>query len=243
MTCNRNGRRWLWKGLGQVLLLSLRGAFKAPLRPKLYHGGCSEELDTVYAWVRRQAPTSQMVVVGYSLGANITVKWLAESRHDLSALAGAVVVSNPWNLQACCRHLELSWAGRCYRWAMLQTLRQRGLAAAARFPSSLCARSIARSRTFQDYDNIVTAPIHGFASADDYYRRCSSGQFLDGVRSRLVCLDALDDPFVPPGSIPSTAPDCVRLVRPKHGGHLGFLGPGGRLWMEDFIVDCASRWY
>lgn len=237
------GRRWLWRGLGQVLLLSLRGAFRAPLRPKLYHGGCSEELDTVFAWVRREAPGSQVVVVGLSLGANITVKWLAETGQDLSALAGAVVVSNPWNLQACCRHLERSWAGRFYQRAMLHTLRERGLAAAARFPEVLCAQGIAASRTFQAYDDLVTAPIHGFTDALDYYQRCSSWQFLEGVRNRLICLDALDDPFVPEGVIPTKAPDCVRFERPTHGGHLGFLGKWGRLWMEDFVVDRAATWY
>ncbi|MBS2035291.1 alpha/beta hydrolase [bacterium] len=237
------GRRWLWRGLGQVLLLSLRGAFRAPLRPKLYHGGCSEDLDSVYTWLRVQVPASQIVVVGYSLGANITVKWLAETRQDLAALAGAVVVSNPWNLQKCCSHLERSWVGRWYRRAMLHTLRQRGLAAAARFPDSLSAQDIRSSRTFQDYDSRVTAPIHGFSSAEDYYQRCSSWQFLEGVRNRLVCLDALDDPFVPSGSIPTRGPDCVRFERTGHGGHLGFLGSGGRLWMEDFIVECAAGWY
>lgn len=237
------GRRWLWKGLGQVLLLSLRGAYSPPLRPRLYHGGCSEELDTVYAWVRRRAPQSRVVMVGYSLGANILVKWLAESEQNLDGLAGAVTVSNPWDLQACCEHLESSWPGRFYRRVMLQTLRQRGLAAAERFPEALCADSIRRSQTFADYDNVVTARIHGFTDAADYYRQCSSRQFLAGVRSRLVCLDALDDPFLPPGTLPSSAPDCVSFERPAHGGHLGFLGRWGRLWMEDFVVDRASRWY
>lgn len=237
------GRRWLWRGLGQVLLLSLRGAFTPPLRPRLYHGGCTDELDTVYQWVRAQAPHSGIVVVGYSLGANIVVKWLAETQQNLDALAGAISVSNPWDLGACCRHLENSWIGRNYRRAMLHTLRQRGLAAASRFPEALCADGIRRSVTFHDYDNIVTAPIHGFQDAADYYQRCSSKQFLEGVRSRLVCLDAQDDPFLPAGTLPARAPDNVRFERPAHGGHLGFLGRWGRLWMEDFIVDCASRWY
>ena len=237
------GRRWLWRGLGQVLLLSLRGAYTPPLQPRLYHGGCSDELDTVYDWLRQRAPHSRVVVVGYSLGANILVKWLAESRLNLDALAGAVSVSNPWDLQACCEHLEKNWPGRLYRRAMLHTLRQRGLAAAARFPEALCADSIRRSLTFADYDNVVTARVHGFADAADYYQRSSARQFLTGVRSRLVCLDALDDPFLPPGTLPTSAPGCVRFERPAHGGHLGFLGPRGSLWMEDFIVECAARWY
>lgn len=236
-------RRWLWRGLGKVLLLSLRGAYSPPLRPRLYHGGCSEELDTVYAWLGHQAPHSRVVVVGYSLGANIVVKWLAETAHNLDGLAGAITVSNPWDLQACCEHLEGSRAGRFYRRAMLHTLRQRGLAAADRFPESLCADGIRRSLTFRDYDDIVTARVHGFRDAADYYQKSSSKQFLPGVRSPLVCLDALDDPFLPPGILPTSAPDCVRFERPDHGGHLGFLGPWGRLWMEDFIVDCAARWY
>ncbi len=237
------GRRWLWRGLGQVLLLSLRGAYSPPLRPQLYHGGCSEELDTVYAWIRQQAPNSRVVMVGYSLGANIVVKWLAQTDQNLDGLAGAVTVSNPWDLQACCEHLESNWAGRVYRRIMLRTLRQRGLAAAARFPEALCAQSIRRSLTFRDYDDIVTARVHGFANAEDYYGKSSCKQFLPGVRSPLVCLDAMDDPFLPAGTLPTRAPQSVRFERPAHGGHLGFLGPWGRLWMEDFIVDCAAGWY
>ena len=236
------GRRWLQRGLGQVLLLSLRGAFQPPLLPKLYHGGCAEELDVVYARVRRHAPASRVVMVGYSLGANILVKWLAETAANLSGLAGAVTVSNPWDLQACCSHLETSWQGRAYRRIMLHTLRQRGLAAATRFPDVLSRQAIVASRTFHDYDSAVTAPAHGFADADDYYRRCSSKQFLSGVRAPLVCLDALDDPFVPDGVLPQTAPPSVRLQRTAHGGHLGFLGRGGRLWMEDFIAEQAAGW-
>lgn len=237
------GRRWLWRGLGQVLLLSLRGASEPPLLPKLYHGGCAEELDTVYTWVRQHSPTSRVVMVGYSLGANIVVKWLSETQLNLDSLAGAVVVSNPWDLKACCSHLEASWEGRMYRRIMLQTLRQRGLAAANRFPEALSREAILASRTFHDYDNAVTARVHGFRDADDYYQRSSSKQFLPGVRTPLVCLDALDDPFVPEGVLPQSAPAGVRFERPAHGGHLGFLGRGGRLWMEDFIVDQASGWY
>lgn len=237
------GRHWVWSNLGSVLLISLRGAYRTPLHPRLYHAGCSDELDVVYSWAQNQAAGNQRIVmVGYSLGANIVVKWLAETSQSLSRLAGAVSVSNPWDLQACCEHLEQSWMGRCYRTVMVRTLKQRGSRLARKYPELLCADQITRSRTFRDYDSTVTAPLHGFADVEDYYRRCSSAQYLTGARARLICLDALDDPFVPNHSLPPHAPPGVTFVRPAHGGHLGFVGQRCQLWMEHFICRQASAW-
>jgi predicted alpha/beta-fold hydrolase len=238
------GRHWQWTHLGSVLLVSLRGAFRTPLRPRLYHAGCSEELDAIYLWAQalaRQA-NQKVVMVGFSLGANIVVKWLAETRHILSQLAGAFSLSNPWDLQACCQHLEQSWSGRCYRAVMVRTLKQRGLGLASRYPDRLNSQQIAASRTFLDYDSAVTAPLHGFDSAAEYYRQCSSAQFVGRVQAPLVCLDALDDPFVPNRSLPLQGAPGVRFVRPQHGGHLGFVGLKGQLWMEEFICRSAADW-
>ena len=175
-------------------------------------------------------------------GANIVVKWLAETNLDLSRLAGAVTVSNPWNLGACCEHLEQSPMGRLYRWAMVSTLKKRGLLLAHRYPQLLCPQKIQDCVTFRDYDSQVTAPLHGFSSADQYYAQCSSAQHLNATRQRLVCLDALDDPFVAAGSLPTRPPRSASFVRPEHGGHLGFIGPGGQLWMEKFICEQVREW-
>jgi len=236
------GRRWQFGNLGSVLLFSLRGASRPPLQPHLYHGGCTPELDVVYAWALRHSPNARIVMVGLSLGANLLVKWLAQSAHDMSRLAGAVAISNPWDLKACCDHLEGSFMGRFYRAAMVDTLKKRGLAVAHRYPQLLCARAIQRSVTFFDYDSVVTAPLHGFSDAMQYYDQSSSAAYLGQVTARLTCLEALDDPFVPDHSLPQHAPDSVRFVRPAHGGHLGFIAEGGQLWMEEFVCRQAADW-
>jgi len=234
---------WQRSGLGSVLLFSLPGAFSAPLQPRLYHAGCSGELECAVSWVLPQLPrNSRILVVGYSLGANILVKWLGERGDAPGWLAGAISVSNPWNLKDCCEHLESSPMRRLYRAGMVYTLRQRALRFAQRFPGLLNRREILNCVTFRDYDNRITAPLHGFQDADDYYRQCSSKEYLSAVRGRLLCIDAQDDPFIPPETRPPDAPPSVSWLRPGSGGHLGFVGKGATLWLERYLCQVARDW-
>lgn len=232
------GRAWLQRRLGPVLLFSLRGAHTSPALPRLYHGGSSDDVDDVYGWVCRRS--DKIVMVGLSLGANILVKWLGQYQVHDSKLEMAVSVSNPWDLRGCCEHMETSAWGRFYRAVMVNGLRQRCLRCLQAFPGSLRAEDVKRTRTFFDFDSVVTAPLHGFASAHDYYAQSSASRYLDSVKAPLLCVDALDDPFRHPAALPRTAPPNVELYRTEYGGHLGYLGPACSFWLERFICDRAG---
>jgi uncharacterized protein len=229
------GRAWLKRRLGPVLLFSLRGAHSSPTVPRLYHGGSSDDAQDVYTWAR--ARSRKVVMVGLSLGANILVKWLGQYGIHDQQLELAISVSNPWDLRGCCEHMESSHWGRFYRTLMVKALRQRCLRCLEAFPGSLRAENVLRVRTFYDFDSVVTAPLHGFASAHAYYEESSASRYLDGVKAPLLCVDSLDDPFRHPAALPRTAPANVELYQTAYGGHLGYLGAGCSFWLERFICE------
>ncbi len=133
-------------------------------------------------------------------------------------------------------------ANRIYAWHFLQTLKPKSIAMARRFPGLLDAAAIRRARTMYAFDDVVTAPLHGFAGADDYWRRASSKPWLAHVALPTLVINAQNDPFVPAQSLPRAAEASVDIVleQPRAGGHVGFLiGPfPGRLgWLPCRLLD------
>jgi predicted alpha/beta-fold hydrolase len=185
--------------------------------------------------------------VGYSLGGNVLLKHLGEIGVAVPGLGAAAAVSVPYDLAASAAALERGM-GRLYAWHFLRTMIPKAIGRARRFPGTLNARRIRKCRTLREFDDLVTAPVHGFEGANEYYRRCSSRRFLSAVRVPTMLIQALDDPFVPVDSLPSDSEWRNPALRPcfsPRGGHLGFVGhrgPGGiRFWAEttvaDFIAD------
>lgn len=231
--------RWTCSGLGPALLVSFRGTCAPPEIARMYHGGASDDAADVYLWARERSRS--LFVVGLSLGANIMVKWLGESQLEEENLRLAVSVGNPWDLKACSSLLESTFWGRLYTYGMLRCLRERARRFAERFPGRFCSRQLRSAHTFTLYDSLVTAPLHGFSSLDEYYEKSSSCRHLEQVKTRLLCLDAEDDPFCASTSLPRSAPPNVTLVRTRHGGHLGYIGrPGSVFWLEKFICSCGE---
>jgi len=184
-------------------------------------------------------------VAGFSLGGNVVAKYLGERGDALpAALTGGAVLSVPFDLAASGRALD--GPGRAmwiYRQRFMRRLRRKALAKARRHPGLYDPAAVARATTFTEFDELVTAPVHGFASRADYYARASSGQYLPGVRRPLLCLSAADDPLVPEPSLPvalARGNPAVRLVVTRHGGHTAFvdgspLRPG--FWGERTAAD------
>lgn len=228
------GRIWRKRGLGPVLRLGLRGSEQIPEVPRLYHGGSWEDLEACWNWLGDWGPCS--IWVGLSLGANILVQWLGRSGR---LPAAAVSVCNPWNLRACAEHLETSWWGRNYRRRLVERLKPRALQICRRFPGSMDEQRILNATTFAEYDLAVTVPLHPFTDLNDYYDSASSDQYLEKVRSPLLCLDALDDPLV--NARPRTRQAHIDHELTPLGGHLGFLGSAPLFWMEERIADWAQR--
>lgn len=221
-------------------VIHFRGCSGEPNRlPRAYHSGDSDEVD----WVLRRIAASRaaagrrsaLVAAGVSLGGNVLLKWLGERGTDAGFVAAAAAVSPPQDLHAGAIALSKGF-NRVYTANFLKTLRRKSLAMLDRHPGLFDRARVAASRDFFDFDELVTAPLHGFASAVDYWRRSSCRQFLGGIAVPTLVVNALNDPFLPPSALarPAEASRAVRLEYPAHGGHVGFLrgAPPGRLdWL------------
>jgi len=231
----------------QAFALNFRSCSEEPNRLlRSYHSGETEDLG--FAVQRVLARTAgPLLLCGFSLGGNVLVKWLGEQGADVPRrIAAAAAVSVPFDLAACAASLDgpgaMSWA---YRERFLRTLKKKAIAKASAF-AGLDPAKIAAARTLGEFDEVVTAPVHGFADAADYWRQCSSGPYVSRVRAPLLLVSAIDDPIVPGGGLP---PDrfagnpLVTLEATAQGGHVGFVtGPpwAPRFWAEDRAMKFFS---
>jgi predicted alpha/beta-fold hydrolase len=225
-----------WDGV----VIHFRGCSGEPNRlPRAYHSGDSDEAD----WVLRRLATLRaaagrhgpLFAAGVSLGGNVLLKWLGERGTDAGFVAAAASVSPPQDLHAGAIRLSRGF-NRVYTLNFLATLRRKSLAMLDRYPGLFDRSRVAASRDFFEFDELVTAPLHGFDSAIDYWTRSSCRQFLGGITVPTLVVNALNDPFLPPSALasPAEASAAVRLEYPATGGHVGFLSgaPPGRLdWL------------
>ncbi len=210
-------------------------------RPRLYHSGETSDFDFVVRTLFRREPETPLLAAAASLGGNVLLKWLGENP-DQRMVAAAAAVSTPYDLAAGARHLETR-IGRFYVAGFLKTLRPKAFDVVARFPEAAARIDLdraARSRTFREFDDAATGPLHGFAGAEDYYALSSSIHFLGSIRTPTLCLSSEDDPFLP-GSVllraRAAASGAVILETTGRGGHIGFVaGSGPRFWAEDRVV-------
>jgi predicted alpha/beta-fold hydrolase len=226
----------LARGLA-VAALNFRGCSGAPNRlRRLYHSGDTADLAHAVARLAAERPGRPLAVVGFSLGGNVAAKWFAEGGAALpeEVRAGASV-SAPLDLARCADAIDAGRGlGRIYRERFLRTLRAKAVARLARFPDlPWDAAEVRRCRSFRRYDDLVTAPLHGFGGVEEYYRRASAGPLLGGVRRPLLVLAAEDDPIVPADVWPAArraASAAVVFEVHARGGHVGFVsGPPWRL--------------
>ena len=211
-------------------------------RPRLYHSGETSDLDFLVRLLASREPRARLYAVGASLGGNVLLKWLGENPGQ-KLVAAAAALSTPYDLAAGSRHLETP-IGRLYVHGFLQTLRPKAFEVAARFPEAaalLDIERVKRCRTFWDFDDAATGPLHGFAGAEDYYGRSSSIHFLGRIETPTLCLSAEDDPFLPFSALSrarQAASPAVSFVTTPRGGHIGFVsGAGARYWAEERTLD------
>jgi predicted alpha/beta-fold hydrolase len=228
-----------------VVAVNFRGCSGEPNRlPRLYHSGETSDLGRAVARLVGEAPGRPLGVVGFSLGGNVAAKWLGERGADLPAeVRGGAVVSAPFDLALCGEAMDRArGVGALYRERFLRTLRHKALEKLRRFRDlPFDAASVRTCRTFAAFDDRVTAPLHGFAGARDYWERCSSGRFLAGVRRPLLALAAEDDPIVPRAALPraaAAASAAVTLEVHPAGGHVGFVA--GRPWRFEFFAEARA---
>ncbi len=203
--------------------------------PRRYHAGETNDLRYFLHKLRTENHRGPIMAVGYSLGGNVLLKYLGESGVD-TPLLSAAAVSVPLNLHYCADALSKGFS-RVYQ---LYLLRRMKTSVRRKFNPHTAAfdwhRAMA-SRSFAEFDDAVTAPLHGFASKDDYYDRCSSIHFLGRIERPTLIINALDDPFMSPEIIPAEneLSDSVTLEVSAHGGHVGFID-GGSPWRPHYYL-------
>ena len=196
--------------------------------PRAYHSGDFEEvgwiLDTLRA--RHAGP---IAAVGVSLGGNALLRWAEEAGDQASTRVRAVAaVSSPLDLAAGGAAIDRGFNRLAYARMFLATMKPKALRKLEQHPGLFDRARLLAARTLYEFDNVFTAPLHGFRDTDDYWKRGSAKPHLHRIRIPALALNARNDPFVPAASLPEVraAGPCVTLWQPAHGGHVGFPGGG-----------------
>ena len=197
--------------------------------PRFYHSGDSAEIRWVLQRLRDQEPSPParpMLAVGISLGGNALLRFLGEDGRDAGFLRAAAAISAPLDLAAGGAALS-SGFNMIYTLMFLQTLKRKSLAKLEQFPGLFDRDDMLRSRDLYAFDNVVTAPLHGFRDTDDYWARAASKPILGEIRIPTLVLNARNDPFLPARHLPAQADVSadVLLEQPAYGGHVGFMTP------------------
>lgn len=225
----------------RACLMHFRGCSNQPNRlPQSYHSGQTEDPQRILEFLREQMDIEVYAAIGFSLGGNVLLKWLGEQGAAMP-LQKAAVMSVPFRLEQAAQRMGQGFS-RFYQRHLIGKMRQRYKDKFAGISSPLDI-DINTLDTFWQFDDQVTAPLHGFKGVNDYYTRASSRQFIPQIRVPVLILHASDDPFMypytPPG--PEELPDNVWLELADHGGHVGFISgviPGlANYWGERRLVE------
>ena len=198
------------------------------LAPRAYHSGDFEEIGWVLERMRTRH-TGRIAAVGASLGGNALLRWAEEAGESAAKTVSAVgAVSSPIDLAAGGRAIGVGFNRQVYTRMFLRTMKPKALRKLAQHPGLFDRDKLLAARTLYEFDNVFTAPLHGFRDTDDYWARGSAKPQLHRIRIPALVLNARNDPFVPGHSLPHAGEvgSFVTLWQPQHGGHVGF--PGGR---------------
>jgi uncharacterized protein len=220
-----------------------RGCSGEPnLMPRAYHSGDSDEIDWVLRRLRQQFRGRAIFAAGVSLGGNALLKWLGESEGSANdVIAAAAAISAPLDLTLCGHHLGAGF-NRVYTWHFLTTLKQNAAEKLARFPGLFDGPRMMRAHNLYEFDDTVTAPLHGFDGAEDYWRRASAKPLLRGIGVPTLLLNARNDPFLPAHGLPQAheLSASVTAEFPREGGHVGFVVgslPGRLDWLPQRLMN------
>lgn len=220
-----------------------RGCSGEPNRlARAYHSGDAQEIDWILRRLRAQNAAAPLYAVGVSLGGNALLKWLGESGDGAARVVhAAAAVSAPLDLMAAGDALGQGF-NLVYARSFLATLRPKSLAKLERYPGLYEADAVRASRTLREFDDLVTAPLHGFSNTDDYWTRASSKPGLRNVRVPTLVINARNDPFLPAAALPGPGDvsAAMTLEQPEEGGHVGFVSgafPGNLGWLARRLLE------
>lgn len=221
-----------------VAAMNHRGCSGEPNRlPRLYHSGETDDLHAALRAAIDRGGYPVAALVGYSMGGNQILKYLGEDPERVpSQVCAGATLSVPCDLESSAGALARP-ANRVYMRYFLRTLRRKIAQKKECFPDRFDTKGLASIRTFEEFDERFTAPLHGFAGARDYWRRASARPHLARIRVPCLLVNAVDDPFLAPECFPTREAarnPNLRLEIQRHGGHLGFvtLDGSGVYWSE-----------
>lgn len=242
--CQQRG----WRGV----LLNYRGRGEPNRLTQSYHCGMTCDLDYLVHHLAEQEPNTPLGVVGYSVGANICLKWLGECGQQGQKLpiAAAVGVSVPFNLGIVAKNIERGFS-RIYQWHLLRSLRGDVVRKMDSLGDHLrlTRQELRRLNTFFKFDDRISGPLNGFHDAEDYYARTRSDVLLKHVTVPTLILNARNDPLVPPHLIPHPhhVSKKVTLEITEGGGHLGFVHGrwpwSPRFWLDTRVPEFLARFF
>lgn len=228
-----------------VCALNLRGCSGEPNRQvATYHSGKTDDLALVVDHVLAHGYEA-VALVGFSLGGNLTLKYLAERGPTVDdRLRGAVALSAPVDLDASVDQID-RWTNWPYTQYFLRSLRRKMRVKAEQYPKRVSTGHLADIHSLRGFDDAYTAPLHGFDSAADYYQRASSKPLLSEISVPTLLLNAADDPFLPAACYPHTLARThneLTLEIPESGGHVGFVSfnDSGEYWSEQHAPSFLS---
>ncbi|MFK8006841.1 MAG: YheT family hydrolase [Saprospiraceae bacterium] len=206
-----------------------------------YHSGETTDLDFVINTIFKKYDYEEMVLIGFSLGGNVVLKYAGEKGNNIHPkIKKAIGISAPVDLAGCSAEIEKSH-NFIYLQRFLKSLKEKFKLKQHLYPD-LDAKRILASKTFGDFDGNFTAPVHGFASANDYWQKCSSRNFFENLSIPTLLINAKDDSFLSESCYPLEAAKSnpnLHLLTPKYGGHVGFpqSHPKGYYWSEEQVIE------
>ena len=216
------------------------------LAPRAYHSGDFEEVGWILARLRERHGGA-MLAAGVSLGGNALLRWVEEAGSEASkVVTAAASVSAPLDLAAGGAAIGQGFNRLVYTRMFLASMKPKALAKLAQHPGLFDREALMAAADLHAFDNVFTAPLHGFRDTDDYWRRASAKPHLGAIRIPALVVNATNDPFVPAASLPrpEEAGRHVTLWQPAHGGHVGFpMGrpPGHVRGMPERVGDWLAQ--
>ncbi|MFK7810348.1 MAG: YheT family hydrolase [Saprospiraceae bacterium] len=207
------------------------------LQYRMYHSGATDDLHFVVNEV--EIAYEEIVLIGFSLGGNLVLKYSNDGIYELSQkIKKTVAVSVPVDLGGAAVEI-MKPKNKIYERRFLKSLGDKALAKSRQFPDRFPMDNYKKVKNLRDFDEYFTGPIHGFAGAEDYYTRCSALQFLNNVRFPTLILNAQDDTFLSESCYPrdlAKANEFLFLSVPKYGGHVGFTILGADHYWEELQI-------
>ena len=228
----------------RAAVVQFRGTSGEPNRlPRAYHAGDAAEIELIVERVKALFPQPPLYLVGVSLGGSAMLNWLGlQGDAARRRVRSAVAVSAPIDLTATGDALDSGLNRALYASHFLKSLKVKALAKLERFPGLYDGEAVSRASTLREFDTLVTAPLHGYRDADDYWSKASSKNVLHLITVPTLLINARNDPFMPAEYLPTTeqVSAAVALEFPEEGGHVGFVTgpfPGHTNWLPERIFE------